>query len=216
MQQTIISSNRLQSIDLLRGIVIILMALDHVRDYIGPTLYFPTDLAQTSILLFLTRWITHFCAPIFFLLSGFSAYLYGKKYGKLNLAKFLLTRGLWLIILELTVISFSWTFSLKPTFTLQVIWSLGWSMILLSVLIWLPKLSIMAISLLMIGLHNLFDLVSISQDSHPYLALLEPIACPIFGVSNQANWGVDSLPLNTLDCCDGRWLRVREFVSTGG
>src|SRR5579872_2243564 len=136
------ASKRIESIDLLRGIVMIIMALDHVRDYFHHDAYFfdPTDLTQTNPPLFFTRWITHFCAPIFMFLAGVSAQLYGIKNGRKAVSFFLLTRGIWLILLELFVVSLGWTFN--PHFTvyiLQVIWAFGVSMIVLSALVYARK-----------------------------------------------------------------------------
>src|SRR5437660_4294795 len=133
-------SNRIQSIDLLRGLVMIIMALDHVRDYFHADsfLYDPLDLSKTSIILFFTRWITHFCAPVFVFLSGTSAFLVGERKGKKGLSYFLFTRGLWLIFLEVVVVYFGWLFTLPLHGTfLQTIWALGFSMIVLSLLVWL-------------------------------------------------------------------------------
>jgi uncharacterized membrane protein len=151
---------RVTSIDLLRGLVMIIMALDHVRDYFHADafLFDPTDLSKTNVPLFFTRFITHYCAPVFMLLSGTSAYLVGIRKGKKALTKFLFTRGLWLIFLELTIINFGWFFDFgyANTGTL-VIWALGMSMIFLSALIHLPKAAILVLRFIMIFGHNLLD-----------------------------------------------------------
>ncbi|HXB90972.1 MAG TPA: heparan-alpha-glucosaminide N-acetyltransferase domain-containing protein, partial [Puia sp.] len=107
-------TKRLGSIDLLRGIIMVIMALDHVRDYFHRDAYIfdPTDLSHTNPALFFTRWITHFCAPIFMFLAGISATLYGAKNGRKALSFFLLTRGCWLIFAELSIVSIGWTFNL--------------------------------------------------------------------------------------------------------
>ena len=152
--------HRIESIDLLRGIVMIIMALDHVRDYFHKDafLYEPTDLSRTNVLLFFTRFITHFCAPIFILLAGVSAYLAGMRKTKKELAFYLFTRGLWLIFAELFLISLGRTFN--PTFSyvnLQVIWAIGVCMIVLSGLIFLNTRVILAIGLILVGAHNFLD-----------------------------------------------------------
>jgi uncharacterized membrane protein len=151
---------RINSIDLLRGIVMIIMALDHTRDYFHQYSYYhnPTDLHYTSAAIFFTRWITHFCAPIFIFLAGTSAFLSGQKKTKSELSVFLLKRGLWLIVLELTLVGFGWFFNpLFSVWALQVIWVLGLSMIVLAGLIWLPKKIIFVIGIAMVFLHNLLD-----------------------------------------------------------
>ena len=150
---------RIRSIDLLRGFVIILMALDHVRDFWGPTPGLPEDLESPSLELFLTRWITHFCAPVFVFLSGTSAWLYAQNTNadRFALSRFLATRGIWLIIVELTVINFSWTLYSAGFVFVQVLWAIGWSMIFLALLVHLPVRIIAAIGLVMIFGHNLFD-----------------------------------------------------------
>lgn len=138
----------------------IIMALDHARDYFHGNAYIfdPTDLTKTSGILFFTRWITHFCAPIFMFLSGVSAHLYGLKNGRKALSFFLLTRGLWLIFAELTIVSIGWTFNVHFTvYILQVIWAFGLSMIVLSALISINRTALLAISLLLIAGHNLLD-----------------------------------------------------------
>ncbi|WP_211365631.1 DUF1624 domain-containing protein [Polyangium fumosum] len=158
---------RLDAVDVLRGLVMILMAIDHVRDFVGPPVDFRLDVTKTSAALFFTRWITHFCAPVFVLLAGTSAYLQaarGKSRGELS--RFLLTRGAWLVLLEITVIRLGWTFDPGYHITpLQVIWAIGWSMIALAGLVHLPVRVVAAIGVVMIAGHNLFDGVSFTGGS---------------------------------------------------
>lgn len=164
------SSARLDSVDLLRGLVMVIMALDHVRVYLSNAHFSPTDLSQTTAALFLTRWVTHFCAPVFVFLAGTAAFLSsarGKPRGAL--ARFLLTRGLWLVFLELTIIRFGWTFNLDYSFfSLAVIWALGWSMVALAGLIYLPRPVIAFVGLGMIAGHNLLDGITL-QTTAPTL-----------------------------------------------
>src|SRR5215212_10179544 len=152
---------RIQSIDFLRGLVMILMALDHVRMYFAFGTWYsePTNLATTTPLLFFTRWITHFCAPVFVFLAGTSAFLYSTKEASVKqTAWFLLTRGLWLIIVELVVVNFAWTFDVTYSFRiLQVIWAIGISMVVLSALVFLSKGLILVIGTLLVCGHNLLD-----------------------------------------------------------
>jgi uncharacterized membrane protein len=154
--------SRIDSIDLLRGIVMVVMMLDHTRDFVhsGGLLFDPTDLTKTTTALFFTRWITHFCAPVFVFLAGTGAYLQlARGKSKRDLSKFLVSRGLWLIVLELTVVRFGVFFSLDYRFLgfLQVIWVIGVSMIVLAALIHLPLRVIAAFGIAMIALHNLLD-----------------------------------------------------------
>lgn len=154
--------SRIDSIDLLRGIVMVVMMLDHTRDFVhsGGLQFDPTDLTRTTVTLFLTRWITHYCAPIFVFLAGTGAYLQmARGKSKRDLSRFLLTRGLWLIVLELTVVRFGVFFSLDYRFLgfLQVIWVIGVSMIVLAALIHLPLKLVAGFGLAMIALHNLLD-----------------------------------------------------------
>jgi uncharacterized membrane protein len=150
---------RLDSIDLLRGLVMILMALDHTRDFFGSSGPNPRDVADSA--LFLTRWITHYCAPVFIFLAGISAWLYGAK-GRTTaeVSRFLLTRGFWLIVLEFTIVRIGWTFN--PGFSslmAGVIWAIGASMIVLAGLVWLPRAAIAVVGLALIAGHNLLDSV---------------------------------------------------------
>lgn len=151
--------SRLVSVDLLRGVIMVVMALDHVRDYVHYQVD-PMDLGSTTIPLYATRWITHLCAPVFMLLAGASAYLQlkrGKSRGEL--ARFLVTRGLWLVVLEVTVIRCAgWFFNVDYRFTaLIVIWALGVAMIALAALLWLPQKALLAICVTAIAGHNLLD-----------------------------------------------------------
>src|SRR5437588_1096848 len=149
-------SSRIWSVDVLRGLVMVVMALDHTRDYLTYLRFQPEDLTRTYPALFFTRWITHFCAPLFFFLAGTGAYLLRSKSGTTGrIAKFLWTRGLWLIFLEFTVIEYAWTF--VPWYFGGVIWSLGCAMIILGVLVWLPEPVILALGLLVVGAHDLTD-----------------------------------------------------------
>lgn len=153
---------RVDSIDLMRGLVMVLMALDHVRDYFHnqAQLFPPEDLTRTDGLLFLTRWITHFCAPTFMFLAGTAAYLYARRgRGTAEVSRFLWTRGLWLVVLELTVVAYvGWNFGVYPGLqALIVIWALGCSMIALAALIHLPWRVLLVASVATIVLHNMLD-----------------------------------------------------------
>ena len=158
------TTQRILSIDLLRGIVMIVMALDHVRDYFhaGAYLYNPLDLEKTTAALFFTRWVTHFCAPVFMFLAGTSAFFVSQRRNKKELSLFLLKRGLWLILLELTVINFGWNFDMAFTnIYFIVIWALGVSMIVLAGLIHLPAKLILLIGFVLVAGHNLLDAVHV-------------------------------------------------------
>jgi len=154
------ASGRLQSLDVLRGLVMVIMAIDHTRDYlhIGAMRFSPEDLTQTTVLLFFTRWITHFCAPVFVFLAGTSAYLSMRRKDPAAVSRFLWTRGLWLVIVEMTLVHVAIFFNLSYTYILwQVIWTIGWSMIALSVLRRLPWGALLTLSLVTIAGHNLLD-----------------------------------------------------------
>jgi uncharacterized membrane protein len=159
---------RIQSVDILRGLVMIVMALDHVRDFFhyGAEHFDPTDLTQTTPILFFTRWITHFCAPTFMFLAGTGAYLQSRR-GKSTseVAHFLWTRGLWLVVLELTWVRwFGWRMNFgNDQVFLWVIWALGVSMIALAGLIFIPWRALLVGSLAVILLHNAFDGITPAQ-----------------------------------------------------
>ncbi len=157
---------RVGSIDVLRGLVMVLMALDHARGYLhlNALYYQATDLATTTPGLFFTRWITHFCAPTFVFLAGTSAYLSGRKKTLPQLSKFLLTRGLWLLILEITVINFAFWFDITfSTIVFQVIWAIGCSMVVLSGLVWVGPRWVLGLGVAIVIGHNLLDPVTFRE-----------------------------------------------------
>ena len=147
---------RIGSVDTLRGLVMVIMALDHARDFFSTTGFNPREV--TDPLLFLTRWVTHFCAPTFILLAGLSAFLYGRGKSLGELSRFLLVRGLWLILIDLTLINFGWRFEVDLyRLSAGVIFVIGVSMVVLSALIWLPRWALASLTLLMLAGHNLLD-----------------------------------------------------------
>ncbi len=155
--QTKSQRGRIASIDILRGLVIALMALDHARDFFGGGDFNPRDVTEPA--LFLTRWITHLCAPTFVLLAGMSAFLYGRGRTRGELSRFLLTRGIWLILIEFTLVNFAWSFEFAIPLRLYagVIFVIGASMLCLAALIHLPRAAIATIAIMLIAGHNLFD-----------------------------------------------------------
>ena len=169
--------HRVESIDLLKGLVMVIMALDHTRDYFHAAafLYDPTDPAHTSLAIFFTRWITHFCAPAFSFLAGISAFLAGRRRTRGELSGFLLKRGLWLVLIEMTVVNFAWYFDVQfRTPGLLVIWALGISMIVLAGLIHLPRTFILIFSCVLIFGHNLLD--GIHSDGSMLWSILHEVA----------------------------------------
>ncbi|MEZ5033923.1 MAG: heparan-alpha-glucosaminide N-acetyltransferase domain-containing protein [Chitinophagaceae bacterium] len=162
MQPTLSAQRkRITSIDILRGLAMVIMALDHTRDFFHVNAFTgnPLDMATTTPALFFTRWITHFCAPIFVFLSGTSIYLQSLRKTKKELSLFLIKRGIWLILVEITIVNFAWRFD--PFFhsiTLQVIWAIGISMVLLGFIIRLPFKVILLLGLIIVFGHNLLDI----------------------------------------------------------
>ena len=166
MQQSLLQNQkRVTSIDLLRGLVMIIMALDHTRDFFhyDAQLNNPLNLNNTTTALFFTRWITHFCAPVFVFLSGTSAFLQSARKSKKELSIFLITRGLWLILMELTIVNFVLTFDIH-TFALETIWSIGISMMILGLVIWLPFEVILVLGLVIVLGHNSLDFYERKQN----------------------------------------------------
>ena len=156
------ASGRIVSLDIFRGIIMVVMALDHTRDFFTNVPFEPESLAQTWPTLFFTRWITHFCAPMFFLLAGTGAYLYGQRHTSSELTRFLWTRGLWLILLEFTVVGTAWSFQIPSGF-FGVIWALGASMAIMAAVVRLPVRWITGLSIGMIVFHDLFDRLNPKQ-----------------------------------------------------
>jgi uncharacterized membrane protein len=160
-------ATRLMSIDALRGLVMIIMALDHVRDFFhaDAMLFSPTDLSRTTPILFFTRWITHYCLPVFMFAAGMGVYLYGRSRTKGQLSRFLWTRGLWFIALELTVmrLAYNFNFSLRFLILLLILWIFGICMLTMAALVYLPMRWLAALSVAMIVLHNCLDGIRAQQ-----------------------------------------------------
>lgn len=161
--QGVSTNKRIESIDILRGVIIVLMALDHVRDFFATTAFAPEDVSLTTPAWFFTRWITHYCAPGFVFLAGVSAYIFGRKVSRSQLTRFLLSRGIWLIFIEFTFVHFGWTFSVTEFYFVQVIWTIGWCMIILSLLIHLPRWFMILFTVVLITGHNLLDGITINE-----------------------------------------------------
>jgi uncharacterized membrane protein len=168
MGSSVAAGSRLSSIDMLRGIVMVIMALDHVRDFFHASAlsFSPTDLTRTTPVLFFTRWITHFCMPVFMFAAGMGAFLYGKRsHSRGQLSRFLLTRGVWFIVLELTVmrLAYDFSFSLRFQFLLLILWIFGVCMIVMAALVHLPVRWLAVLSLAVIVLHNCLDGIQSSR-----------------------------------------------------
>ncbi|UXZ94498.1 DUF1624 domain-containing protein [Pseudomonas phytophila] len=166
------ASTRLQSIDALRGLIILFMLLDHVRETFLLHLQVsdPMDVTTTPPELFFSRTLAHLCAPLFIFLTGLSAYLYGERHGASEVSGFLFKRGLFLIALEVTLVNFAWTFQFPPTTVyLQVIWAIGLSMVALAILVKLPRPALAVIGVVIIAGHNLLDTLHFTQESAMYV-----------------------------------------------
>src|SRR3954447_1843840 len=174
-------TSRLVSVDILRGLVLVIMALDHTRDFISSFRFAPEDMAHTYGALFFTRFITHYCAPVFSFLAGTGAFLSTRRGKSLpQLSRFFVTRGLWLVLLELTIVDFAWGFI--PWAQAGVIWVLGWSMVAMALIIWLPLRWIAALGLGMIATHNVLDHInpaSFGRFSWIWMLLHVPGSIPI-------------------------------------
>ena len=175
------ASARIVSIVVLRGLVMAVMALDHTRDFFETSGFNPRDVTEPA--LFLTRWLTHLCAPTFILLAGLSAFLYGRERSVQELSRFLLIRGSWLILIDLTLIKFGWSFDVDLyRLSVGVIFVIGASMVALAALIWLPRWAIAGVSFIMLGGHNLLDGVraeQLGEGSWAWHVLHEPGLVPL-------------------------------------
>jgi uncharacterized membrane protein len=181
-RDSLVEKPRIASIDIMRGIVMVIMALDHTRDFYHETtgVFDPTDLTKTNPILFFTRIITHFCAPTFVFLSGVSAYISTQRKPLKELSVFLLTRGLWLVFLEFTVVRFGILFNLYYDFIIfQVIWVIGASMVVLAGLVFLPQRTIFILGLVLVFGHNLLDLIKLTPEDPGYF---------IWGIIQQAGF----------------------------
>ena len=213
--QTPPSAQRLLSIDALRGLVILFMLLDHVREtfFLHRQVADPMSIDSTEPLLFLSRTLAHLCAPVFVLLTGLSAYLYGEKYqGKRDVSAFLFKRGLFLVVLELTLVNFAWTFQLPPSVIyLQVIWAIGLSMIALAALVWLPRPVLLLLAIGIIAGHNLLDTLHFAAGSalHVPWAILHDRGWIEFSDSLRLRTSYPVLPwigVIALGYCIGPWF----------
>ena len=160
-------SPRVASVDALRGVVMIVMALDHVRDFfhVGAMSFSPTDLSRTTPALFLTRWVTHFCLPVFMFAAGVGVFFLKRGRTQTQRSRFLLTRGLWFIVLELTVMQLAYNFNPAPRFLvpLLILWIFGSCLVLMAGLVYLPLRWLTVLSLAVIVLHDSLDSIRASQ-----------------------------------------------------
>lgn len=228
---TLVEKPRISSIDIVRGIVMVIMALDHTRDFfhVDANVFDPTDMSKTNPILFFTRWITHYCAPTFVFLSGVSVHMSRQRKSPKELSVFLLTRGLWLVLLEFTMVRFGIFFNLYYDVVIfQVIWAIGISMVFLSVLIRLPFALIFATGILITAGHNLLHLIVLQPEDKFFLLY------SLFHQGGFINVAPDHffmipypflpwLGIMTLGYCMGKWydpgfdpaLRKKLLLQTG-
>ncbi|MFI8334851.1 DUF1624 domain-containing protein [Pseudomonas taetrolens] len=217
------ASQRLLSIDALRGLVIIFMLLDHVREtfFLHRQVVDPMNIDATDPSLFFSRTLAHLCAPVFVLLTGLSAFLYGEKYqGKRDVSAFLFKRGLFLVVLEFTLVNFAWTFQFPPTVIyLQVIWAIGISMIALAALVWLPRPLLLVLGVAIIAGHNLLDSLHFAPGSamHVPWAILHDRGWIEFSDSLRLRTSYPVLPwigVIALGYCMGPWFARAASAAT--
>jgi len=217
------ASQRLLSIDALRGLVIIFMLLDHVREtfFLHRQVVDPMNIDATDPSLFFSRTLAHLCAPVFVLLTGLSAFLYGEKYqGKRDVSAFLFKRGLFLVVLEFTLVNFAWTFQFPPTVIyLQVIWAIGISIIALAPLVWLPRPLLLVLGVAIIAGHNLLDSLHFAPGSamHVPWAILHDRGWIEFSDSLRLRTSYPVLPwigVIALGYCMGPWFARAASAAT--
>jgi uncharacterized membrane protein len=224
-----IKSGRLPSIDIVRGLVIVIMALDHVRDITSAPQGYALSFVGAPWPLFFTRWISHFCAPTFVFLAGVSAFLYGTRgRSKSELSRFLLSRGLWLVFVEIFLVTSAWNLNLygeNHLVWLQVIWVLGLSMMILGLLVWLPVPAIAIMAVVLIAGHNLLDDIQPASDQastlwrilHMQGALPAITAVNTYVLYPLIPWpGVMALGfvIGPIFLAESRW-RVRRLIAAG-
>lgn len=207
-----LKTNRIESIDILRGIVMIIMCLDHTRDYYQDmeAAGWAMSLKTTTPGLFFTRYITHFCAPIFVFLSGLSVYLQSKRKTKKELTIFLLTRGLWLIFLEIVLNNFLWRLDITyNVIVLQVIWAIGASMVVLSGLIHLRKYLLLALGIIIVAGHNLIDVFKLDIQTNAYVGQdFSGFLWCLFHQNGGIEVGGETLPYFRVDYPMFPWLGI--------
>lgn len=223
MQLSRAVSHRLLSIDLLRGFVMVVMVLDHVREtfFLHLQVLDPMDVSQTSLGVYIARMFAHLCAPVFVFLTGLSAYLYGQNcQSKQEISSFLFKRGIFLVILEITIINFAWTSQFPPQkLYLQVIWAIGLSMLALSILIYLPRYVLAILGITIIAGHNLLDNIHASESSIWYVpwAILHDRVWVVVSESFQFRTTYPVLPwigVISLGYVAGEWFKQTTPVKT--
>ncbi len=189
----------------------VVMALDHVRDYVTNARFQPEDLSRASAALFATRWITHFCAPTFFLLAGVGIGLLHRRQPTGQVSRYLVTRGLWLLVLELVITPIGWQFGFEliPAFAL-VLWALGWSMIALALLVHLPAPVLLALSLVTVFGHNLLDPVR-PESFGPFAGLWHLLHVPGFAIPNVLFVAYPLIPWVAVMCLGYLLARVHQW-----
>ena len=201
---------RIESIDIVRGLVMVFMAIDHTRDFFSYLRFEPEAMSQTYYALFFTRWITHFCAPLFFFLAGTGAFFYGQRRTPAQLSRFLWTRGLWLIIVEFTIVGFAWSF-VFPFGFFGVIWALGASMVIMALAVRMPIRWLGTLAVVMIVGHDLLDRIQPQAVWFVCVAVVG-VACKGRRSAARTCSRVCAVPAGSMGGRDGGGLRFRHAV----